>query len=64
MYVAWMCMVLLLHIGVAATPGMDFDPEDGHHFMRFSYCGSQDDTLEAVKRLQRWMQPAGASVGK
>uniref|UniRef100_A0A7S1X234 Aminotransferase class I/classII large domain-containing protein n=1 Tax=Tetraselmis chuii TaxID=63592 RepID=A0A7S1X234_9CHLO len=49
------CKDMLESTGVAATPGMDFDPEDGHHFVRFSYCGSTEATQEAVKRLQQWM---------
>mmetsp|Transcript_33962 Transcript_33962/g.86838 ORF Transcript_33962/g.86838 Transcript_33962/m.86838 type:complete len:401 (-) Transcript_33962:100-1302(-) len=53
------CKDMLQSTGVAATPGMDFDPEEGHHFVRFSYCGSEHDTVEAVKRLQEWMA-AGA----
>ena len=33
---------------VAATPGVDFDPVDGRHYMRFCYAQSQADMREAV----------------
>jgi aspartate/methionine/tyrosine aminotransferase len=31
---------MLAEIGVAATPGVDFDPERGSRYLRFSYAGS------------------------
>ena len=40
---------------VAAPPGHDFDPPEGHRRMRFSYAGSADDIDEAVRRLTRWI---------
>jgi aspartate/methionine/tyrosine aminotransferase len=40
---------------VAATPGVDFDPVHGRHFIRFSYARSADDMREAVKRIARWL---------
>ena len=45
---------MLEEIGVAATSGVDFDPLDGHRFLRFSYARSTEDMQEAVKRLQSW----------
>ena len=47
---------MLEEAGVAATPGIDFDPVDGKHFMRFSYAGSAADMREAVERIGRWLQ--------
>lgn len=44
----------LADIGVAATPGIDFDPAEGHRFVRFSYSESTADITEAVRRLRRW----------
>jgi aspartate/methionine/tyrosine aminotransferase len=41
---------------VAATPGIDFDPVDGHRFVRFSYARSADDMREAVARVARWLR--------
>ncbi|KLN59548.1 1-aminocyclopropane-1-carboxylate deaminase [Kiloniella spongiae] len=48
------CTRLLSETGIAATPGIDFDPFHGNHFMRFSFAGSEQTMLEAVKRLKDW----------
>ncbi|WP_085899842.1 pyridoxal phosphate-dependent aminotransferase [Kiloniella majae] len=48
------CSRLLNETGIAATPGVDFDPFQGNHFMRFSFAGSEQTMLEAVKRLKDW----------
>ena len=40
---------------VAATPGVDFDPAEGHRYLRLSYAGSEDDVAEAVRRLRDWL---------
>src|ERR1700760_3017037 len=40
---------------VAATPGVDFDPFRGRHFIRFSYARSAGDMREAVARIARWL---------
>src|ERR1700748_2176386 len=41
--------------GVAATPGVEFDPVHGKQFIRFSYARSADDMREAVARIARWL---------
>jgi aspartate/methionine/tyrosine aminotransferase len=46
---------MLEEAGVAATPGIDFDPVDGKHFVRFCYAGSAADMREAVTRIGRWL---------
>ncbi|HEY1542959.1 MAG TPA: aminotransferase class I/II-fold pyridoxal phosphate-dependent enzyme [Xanthobacteraceae bacterium] len=46
---------MLAEAHVAATSGIDFDPIDGRHFVRFCYAGSRDDAREAVKRIGRWL---------
>jgi len=46
---------MLAETDVAATPGIDFDPKDGHHTMRFSYAGSFEEMSEAVDRLAHWL---------
>lgn len=46
---------MLAEAGVAATPGRDFDPEQGHRFMRFSYAGSTDEMAEATDRIAAWL---------
>jgi aspartate/methionine/tyrosine aminotransferase len=40
---------------VAATPGIDFDPVNGHSFVRFCYAGSTADMHEAVARIANWL---------
>jgi aspartate/methionine/tyrosine aminotransferase len=49
------CRRLLNEAGVAATPGLDFDPEAGSRFMRLSFAGSETDCQEAVRRLGGWL---------
>jgi aspartate/methionine/tyrosine aminotransferase len=46
---------MLEQAGVAATPGIDFDPVHGKEFIRFSYAGSAPDMREAVERIGRWL---------
>jgi aspartate/methionine/tyrosine aminotransferase len=41
---------------VAATPGIDFDPVRGKHFIRFCYAGSAAEMREAVERIGRWLK--------
>jgi aspartate/methionine/tyrosine aminotransferase len=48
------CKRMLAETGVAATPGTDFDPGRGRHFVRFSYAGTTEDMLEAARRLKAW----------
>ncbi len=40
---------------VAATPGIDFDPVDGRHYLRFCYAGAQAEMSEAVVRIGTWL---------
>jgi len=48
------CQRMLAETGVACTPGIDFDPIEGHNFLRFSFAGSTEDMREAAKRLKLW----------
>ncbi len=48
------CARMLAETGIAAAPGVDFDRERGHHFVRFSYCGAEADMAEAARRLRGW----------
>ena len=41
--------------GVAVTPGLDFDPNEGRHWLRFSYARSTTDVIEGLDRLKRFM---------
>lgn len=47
---------MLAEAHVAATPGRDFDTLAGHRFMRLSYAGSQDEMVEAIARIERWLK--------
>ena len=51
---AALCREILQRTGVAITPGVDFDPRQGHRFVRFSYAGSSADMAEAARRLIAW----------
>ncbi|EHM02871.1 aminotransferase, class I/II [Acetobacteraceae bacterium AT-5844] len=46
---------MLAEAGIAATPGVDFDPARGGRFLRFSYCGPKAAMAEAVPRLKHWL---------
>jgi aspartate/methionine/tyrosine aminotransferase len=50
------CRRMLDETGVAATPGVDFDPIDGSHHVRFSFAGGEDVCQEAVRRLGAWLK--------
>jgi len=47
---------MLEQAGVAATPGVDFDPFEGSKFIRFCYAGSAAEMKEAVERIGRWLK--------
>jgi len=49
-----LCRRWLDEIGIAVTPGIDFDPQRGHDFVRFSFSGSTEDMTEAMSRLEKW----------
>jgi aspartate/methionine/tyrosine aminotransferase len=43
---------ILAQVGVAVTPGLDFDPRRGARTLRFSYAGATADIVEGLVRLQ------------
>ncbi len=49
------CRRMLAETGVAATPGIDFDSDRGHRFLRFSFAGSETTITQAVARLKGWL---------
>jgi aspartate/methionine/tyrosine aminotransferase len=53
------CRRMLMETGVATTPGLDFDAEQGHRFVRFSFAGATEDMAEAARRLTDWMDGGG-----
>jgi len=48
------CARMLNEVGVAVTPGVDFDRQRGNRFLRFSYCGPEADMVAAAERLRDW----------
>ena len=48
---------LLIEAGVAVTPGVDFDPQNGGHWIRLSYAGPETEVAEGVARLADWLAP-------
>jgi aspartate/methionine/tyrosine aminotransferase len=51
-----LCRVWLEELGVACTPGIDFDPVQGHRYVRLSYSESTEDIAEATRRLSGWIR--------
>ena len=47
---------MLEKAGVAATPGVDFDPIHGRSFIRFCYARSAEEMREAVTRIAAWLK--------
>jgi aspartate/methionine/tyrosine aminotransferase len=45
------CRKILSETGVALTPGLDFDPERGNHFIRFSYAETPATVKHAASLL-------------
>lgn len=48
------CARLLEDTGVATAPGIDFDPVDGHRFIRFSFAVSTDRVERAIALMTPW----------
>ncbi len=49
------CREVLDKAGVAITPGLDFDPVEGHKWVRMSYARSTADIAEGLVRLGAFM---------
>lgn len=47
---------MLREIGVAATPGIDFDPDRGGCYLRLCYAGAEDEMREAARRIGAWLK--------
>ena len=50
------CQRALREAGVAITPGLDFDPTEGHRFVRLSFAGTERDMHDAMARLEAWLK--------
>ena len=48
------CKAMLKEAGVAATPGIDFDHENGPAYVRFSFAGDERHMIEAARRIRTW----------
>ena len=48
------CRRMLAEIGIACTPGTDFDRARGHAALRISFAGSTTTIAEAARRLKAW----------
>jgi len=49
------CKRLLNQAGVAATPGIDFDRQNGNRFVRFSYAGDKAMINDALARINAFV---------
>ena len=47
---------LLGETGVAVAPGIDFDPVEGHRYVRFSFAGATAPIEEALERLRPFVE--------
>ncbi|AGI68442.1 aminotransferase [Octadecabacter antarcticus 307] len=56
------CAQVLEKAGVAITPGLDFDPVEGHRWVRMSYARSTEDIREGLVRLTAFMAHREAVV--
>ena len=50
------CERLLRETGVATAPGLDFDPVDGHRYIRFSFAVSTPLIEQAIERMIPWFR--------
>ena len=53
------CNEILEEVGVAITPGVDFDPMRGKTTIRISYARSTEEITEGISRLGQFMQKRG-----
>ncbi|MGH1377887.1 MAG: pyridoxal phosphate-dependent aminotransferase [Alphaproteobacteria bacterium] len=49
-----LCTKILNEAKVSTTPGVDFDLTRGHNNIRICYADSQENIIEACKRLKNW----------
>ena len=50
------CKEVLDKVGVAITPGLDFDQKRGNSTIRFSYARSTEDIIEGANRIKKFMK--------
>ena len=49
------CYRMLAETGVAAAPGVDFDPTEGHRYLRFTFAPPRDTLMNALEALAGWL---------
>jgi len=49
------CKRAVQEIGIALAPGIDFDPERGHEFIRFSFAVKPEEIDRAIELLGNWL---------
>jgi aspartate/methionine/tyrosine aminotransferase len=49
------CEDILRNTGVACAPGIDFDPVEGRHFIRFSFAVASAQVQDAIERLRPYL---------
>lgn len=57
-----LCSQWLSELGIAATPGTDFDPYNGEKYVRFSFCGGTDSIERGVELLAAWHTSSSRGV--
>ncbi len=55
------CNRAIREAGVAITPGLDFDPVEGHRTIRLSFAGTEADMHNAVAKLGAWLAQQGGA---
>ncbi len=50
------CQEILQNIGVAITPGIDFDRVNGHRYVRFSFAGERHKIELALEKLSDYLR--------
>ncbi len=48
------CHKMMHDTGVVAVPGIDFDQQHGHEYVRFSFSATTERIIEATKRIRQW----------
>ena len=46
---------MLVESHVAVTPGLDFDRDRGHRYLRFSFAGDHETMIKAMDSLEDWL---------
>ena len=49
------CYRMLAETGVAAAPGVDFDPVEGHRYLRFTFAPPRHTLTNALDALAGWL---------